>query len=93
MSHKQRQQIPIIADAEPSSTVEQQVRAAVESAVRQATVVAGKRRVSVELDADDAYIVGTTNRMLGRTAPQPDVADRLLRVGNAMVEAATKESL
>ena len=43
------------------------------------------RRVSVELDASDCIAVGSTLRMLARTAPCGDALDR---VGTALVKAA-----
>ncbi len=40
------------------------------------------------ISPDDALVVGHTLRAFARLAPQPDVAERLARVGDALVEAA-----
>lgn len=45
------------------------------------------KTTTLTLPIDDALVVGETLRAFARMAPQPDVAERLSRVGDLMVAA------
>lgn len=83
MNHRTKQSIPVIADALPEAQTLSPIAARVARAVATGDV-------TVVLDAADCVVVGSTLKMLARQAPQPEVAEQLKRVGDALVEAGWK---